>query len=256
MKLLLAVPSAGAPSRPFIDSLTKLRLPAECLGFEYSVITGNFVPGQRELATRHATTLGADFLMMVDDDMVVPEDAAEKLYAVLMSDERVAVAGALYYSRDGIRPMVVSGWSSSRTVSGWIPQFATDPTPVDGVGFGCVMIRVPAFDSLKPPYFAAQIYVEQSAARVRLCNEDYLLCERLRGAGFTIMLHPGVRAGHYDRASGVTMPVAWEPTDLTSRKRMIVANPGPSFRLTDYDNTVPQAPEIHELGTLDYLFVD
>lgn len=256
MRILLGVPTRGNPTKEFLASLGALQLPAACGAFEHYTVTGDFVPGQRELIVRRAFAKGADYLLMIDDDMVVPPDAVERLAAVLEADATCAVAGALYYARDGIRPMAVDGWHSNDTTTAWIPAFDHDPVRIDAVGFGCVLLRVAALRALRPPIFNVQIYIEASDARVRLCNEDYLLCERLRERGYGVALHAGVRCGHFDRGSQRVIPEHWEPPETTNRRRMIVVDPGPRFSLVDYDGSLRRITERHERAVLTYISVD
>jgi hypothetical protein len=226
MKLLLGIPSGGAPTKPFVDSLATLEIPLSISSFDRAVVTGNFVPAQREVIVRRALERGADRLLMCDDDMVLPPDAVTKLSSVLDADPACALAGALYYSRDGFRPMAVAGWHANDTTSANIPAFDREPVRVDGVGFGCVLLRLDALRSMEPPYFAAHVYVEPGASRVRVCNEDYLFCTRIRSHNWNVTLHAGVRCGHYDRLSGNIYPLEWEPSDVTSQPRMAVVQGG------------------------------
>ena len=221
MKLFLGIPSAGAPAAPFIESLAKLVLPA-VEQFGRATVTGNFIPAERDLLVERALDAGADVLVMCDDDMVLPADAIATLCATLESDERAAIAGALYYSRDGFRPMAVDRWDEHDTRTALVPAFDRDPVAVDGIGFGCVAIRARALRDLMPPYFASHVFVERSAGRVRVCDEDYLFCARLRRAGWRVVLDPRVRCGHYNRQTDTIMPAVWEPSEITSRVRMAV----------------------------------
>ena len=72
---------------------------------------------------------------------------------------------------------------------------------VDGVGFGCALLRVSAAATLEAPYFPVHIFIERGARHVRQCDEDYRYCERVRKAGFTVRLDARVRCEHYDRAT-------------------------------------------------------
>ncbi len=256
MKLLLGLPGAGHPTKPFLDSLAALQLPPEVTAIDRYVVTGNFIPGQRELCVRRALALGADVLVMIDDDMQVPPDALVMLCDALALDPALAVAGALYYSRDGIRPMAATRWTSANTTTASIPAFHEGIVRVDAVGFGCVALRVAALARLSAPYFDVQIFIEEGAARVRLCNEDFLLCERLRGAGYGVALHAGVRCGHYDRERGAIEPLHWESPGQTQAERMIVMRPGPHYELVPYDATGATADERHAAARLDYVSVD
>ncbi|MGZ3560725.1 MAG: glycosyltransferase [Vulcanimicrobiaceae bacterium] len=257
MKLLIGIPTAGSPSKPFLDSLAALQLPQAVTSIERKVVTGNFVPGQREMILRDGLRRNADLIAMVDDDMVLPPDALIKLHAALASDKQIGVAGALYYARDGLRPMAVAAWDERRTTSSYIPAFdGKNATDVDGVGFGCALVRVEALRDLGQPFMRAQIYVEERAGRVRICNEDYLLCASLRRAGIRVVLHSGVKCGHFDRATGRVFPERWEDAGETSSPRMIVQRPDGSQVLAPFDSSVQEANEKHVTAELDYIFAD
>ncbi len=254
MKLLIGIPTGGAPARPFLDALSALRLPARVTQAERLVWSGNFVPAQREMIVRDAIARGSDLLAMIDDDIVVPADALELLVAALDADASAAIAGALYYSRDSARPMAVARWSSTDTTTAAIPAFAAGRVAeVDGVGFGCVVLRVAALRALAPPYFAAHLYVDAASRVVRQCDEDYLLCERFRANGGRVLLHAGVRAPHFDRAAGTTAPVRWEDDAETNRLRMIVLRDGRTA-LVPFDDAVPRASESQEPFPATLLF--
>jgi hypothetical protein len=246
MKLLIGIPTAGQPARPFLDALAKITLPASVTEADRLVWTGNAIAVQREMIARDAVARGADLLAMIDDDIVVPPDALVRLLEALEGDPGAALAGALYYSRDSARPMAVTRWDSGDTTSAAIPAFAADRVAVvDGVGFGCVVVRVEALRALATPYFAAHVYVDPNSRVVRQCDEDYLLCERLRAGGRRVLLHAGVRAGHYDRGRETTAPERWEPDAETDRLRMIVLHDG-ATQLVPFDATVPRAVERQE----------
>lgn len=246
MKLLIGIPTAGRPTRPFLDALARITLPETVSDADRVVWTGNFVSVQREMIARDAVERGADLLAMIDDDVVVPPDAVVKLSAALDLDPAAALAGALYYSRDGARPMAVDRWSSADTTSAAVPPYAHDAVAiVDGVGFGCVLVRVAVLRAFEPPYFATHAYVDPATRSVRQCDEDYLFCERVRRSGRHVLLHAGVRALHYDRVSDTTAPTRWESDAETDRLRMFVRRDG-GTALVPFDDTVPRAAERQE----------
>jgi GT2 family glycosyltransferase len=176
------------------------------------------------------------------------------LLAALEADSDAAVVGALYYSRDGLRPMAVGGWDPDSVSSGWIPAFGeAEPVAVDGIGFGCVAIRVSAVRAFERPFFPAHVFIEPAEGRVRICNEDYLFCRRVRDAGHRVLLHPGIRCGHFDRASGRTAPAVREPAAATNLRRILVQT-GESYRLVPLDGA-PDATthERHVRADLTYI---
>jgi hypothetical protein len=254
VKLLIGIPTSGAPTQPFLDALPGLALPP---GIEADrlVWSGNAVAVQREMIARHAVAAGADMLVMIDDDIVPPPDALLELLAALEHDARAAVAGALYYSRDSARPMAVARWSSEDTTEGAIPAFRDGAVAtVDGVGFGCVALRVSALRALPLPYFASHLSVDERSRTVRQCDEDYLYCERVRTIGWRVLLHAGVRVGHYDRGTKSFAPAHWEDDAQTDRLRMIVREPDGTTRLVPFDPSHPRASERQEPFPVSLLF--
>lgn len=253
MRLLFGIPTAGSPSTPFLRSLSALQLPENVDVLRY-VVSGNYVPAQRELILRNALETQAEFVLMIDDDIELPPDALTALLGVLRAEPRCALAGALYYSRDGLRPMAVAGWDPARTTTAHTPAFTDAPVEVDGVGFGCVLLRTQTLRALETPFLRAQVFLEPHARRARVCNEDYLFCARLREAGLTVMLHPGVRCRHYDASADRFFPGTWEDAHVTGQPRMAVRRADGALALVPYDPNVPQARERHEAAPLDYIF--
>lgn len=254
MNLVVGIPTSGNPAKPFVDSLSRLALPESVTGFGNVSVTGNFAPGQRELIVRHALRSHADFLLMIDDDIIAPVDTIVQLLSVFEADNSCAIAGGLYYSRDGLRPMAVADWDPSDTTSAYTPAFTDAPVPVAGIGFGCVLVACSVFQELDEPYFPAQVFLEEAARRVRVCNEDYLFCHRVAKLNRRTYLHAGVRLGHYDRESGKTFPEVWEREEVTRQNRMTVRNPDGSLALVPLDRSLNAAGETHATGKLEYIF--
>jgi len=256
VRLLLGLPSAGSMTAPFLESLAKLQLPATCSQFDRYVVTGNFIPAQRELIFEEALGKQFDVLAMIDDDIVFPPDALVRLMKTLEDDPKTALVGALYYSRDGLRPMAVDRWTGEDTTTALVPAF-DDSTAgiVDGVGFGCVAVRLSALAQLERPLLSAHIIIQRTQRLVRITDEDYLFCERLRRAGWTIRLHGGVRCRHYDRVSKRAFPEKWEDPATTSRRRMYVRTPE-GEALIEPDDSLPAGREDHTPAVFDYVRVD
>lgn len=254
MKLFLGIPSAGTPAQPFVESLAALELPSGLQGFERAIVTGNFVPAQRDVIAQRALDAGADVLVMCDDDMVIARRSIVMLCEALERQPDAGVAGALYYSRDGFRPMAVDRWDPHDTRTAIVPAFEMQPVPVDGVGFGCVAIRTAALQALMPPYFPAHVFVERGAGRVRVCDEDYLFCSRVREAGWRVLLHPQARCGHYNRQTDTIVPDVWEPPERTRHPRMAVVENG-RYALVPVRDVPESTRESHVAANVEYVIV-
>jgi Glycosyl transferase family 2 len=256
LRILLGVASGGSPAQPFLTSLKGLTLPKNVAPLKRSVAVGNYIPAQRELIMNDAIDEGFDYLFFVDDDMELPANALELLVQTAEADPATAVVGGLYYSRDSARPIVVADWTSTDTSYAHIPAFTSTSTGVvSGIGFGCALLRVSVARELGSPYFPAHVYIERSAHRARICDEDYLYCERVRNAGYVVRLDARVRCPHYDRASDTSAPIAWETDDVTSRPRMITSDNG-TVQLVPLAADVPRIVEAHMRAELSYITVD
>lgn len=248
--------SGGSPSKAFLEGLAALELPPSVEAFDRSIVFGNYIPGQRELIMADAIDGEYDQLFFVDDDIVLPPDALVRLLETADGDPQTAVIGGLYYSRDSARPIVVAGWNSSDTSTAFIPAFTSTSTdPVDGIGFGCALLRVSVARTFKPPYFPAHVYMQRSSRTVRQCDEDFRYCERLRNAGFVVRLDARVRCRHYDRGSDIATPVIWEDDAATGFERMIVGVDG-GTRLIPRDDSLPRVTEHHAVADLVYITVE
>lgn len=254
-RVLLGVVSGGSPTAPFLDALAQLHLPAGIAPLERSIVTGNYVPAQRELIMQDALEGGFDYLFFVDDDIVLPPAALAMLVETVQSDPATAVVGGLYYSRDSARPIVVADWDSSDTSTAHVPAFTSTSTDrVDGIGFGCALLRTAAARRLTAPYFPAHVYVERNIRRALLCDEDYLYCERVRRAGNNVRLDARVRCAHYDRGSKSSAPIAWEDDAVSGVPRMMVLEDGRQ-RLVPFDESAPRIVERHVRADLTYITV-
>jgi len=256
LRVLLGIATGGSPTKPFHDAIGAMRLPQEVQKLERSIAFGNFVPAQRELIAEAAIDGNFDYLLFLDDDIVFPPNTLAMLLETIEADPQTGVVGGLYYSRDSIKPMAVVDWQSDDTSSAAIPAFSARSTdPVDGIGFGCALLRVSTLRMLTAPYFPVHIYIDRKARRVRLCDEDYRYCERVRRAGQRVRLDARIRCTHYDRETETVAPVLWEPDAETDRLRMLVAEDGVQ-RLVPFDPTVPRQIETHEAADVVYLSVD
>lgn len=255
-RILLGIASGGSPAQPFIEALGQLRLPAGVPTLERSVAFGNYIPAQRELIMADALDGGYDYLFFVDDDIVLPSDALERLLETIERDPQTAVVGGLYYSRDEVRPIAVGGWDSSDTTTAYVPAYtSTSVELVDGIGFGCALLRVATARELAPPYFPAHVYLERKARVARQCDEDFCYCERVRKHGYTVRLDARVRCGHYDRQRKIAFPQTWEPDEITGTARMIVAGPQRP-QLVPFDPSAPRIREEHLVADLVYISVE
>ena len=116
-----------------------------------------FTPYAREKIANDALKANADYIFMIDDDMLAPFDAFERLFR-----HQVDVVAALAFTRNPPYSAVLyqtkEGWDSTihrkYVMTDWIRAWPRNKlVECDAVGFGCVLIKVDVLRKMKPPYF-------------------------------------------------------------------------------------------------------
>jgi hypothetical protein len=160
--------------------------------FEFSLISvGNVItPLARERIAESAKALGADYLFMVDDDMICPEDLFEKLYR-----HKVDIVAALAFSRYPPHKPVLyrinSGYDPMSNRDYFVNYVVFDYprntlVQCDAVGFGAVLIDMKVFDNLPQPWFMVMTGY----------GEDIHFCHSAIKAGHKVFMDTSVKLGH------------------------------------------------------------
>lgn len=154
-----------------------------------SIVTKSEQFRARNQLVNAALKSDADYLLMLDDDMLVPPDILQRLLA-----HDKDVTGALYYQRGGsYHPVIMK--RHEREGGDFSCSFlpSTDPVimqpglhQVDIIGGGCMLFKMHVFDKMLEPYF----WWEANA------GTDISICNRLREAGFEIYVDTTLELGH------------------------------------------------------------
>lgn len=142
----------------------------------------------RNEAVREAIFEGATWLFFLDDDVIPPADAFERL----VSHGRPIVSG-LYYRRNApITPVMYYETSGLPTP---ITQFAYGKLiDADLVGAGCLAIHKSVFTAIDRPF---EWLMDRSDLPPReRVGEDMAFCRKARAAGFGIAVDTSVECHH------------------------------------------------------------
>jgi len=153
-----------------------------------------------------ARQIGADYLLMLDDDMIIDIDkniGESSSYSFIdkLINHGKDICGALYYHRGGeCRPIAMMEYGTAH-------RFLRDDEithslqEVDVAGGGCLMIDMKVFDGLKEPYFAPEFEY----------GTDIQLCKKAKEAGFSVFIDSSIEFGHLKNERSI----------VTSRNRHI-----------------------------------
>lgn len=118
-----------------------------------------------------AQKMGAEWLLMVDSDMIFPSNTLERLLA-----HKKDIVGAVYRRRVGEFELLgTPAVGDQLIVNGALAEMAIIPT-------GCILIRMSVFDKFAKPYFR----FEFDEVKGRTIGEDVLFCRMARERGFTV----------------------------------------------------------------------
>lgn len=192
-KVLIGVPAYNGVVPEAMDSFLSMifRCGRDLPQYDFAV---KILTKREQWRARNAlvdAAIGGDFewLLMLDDDMLVPHDLLARLLA-----HNKDIVGGLYYQRGGAyHPVVLHrilhehGAMSTLFYSHDDPIFkAPGLHQVDIIGGGCMLFRVDVFRKLLPPYFEWE----------RVLGTDIGICSRFLDAGVSIYIDTSMELGH------------------------------------------------------------
>lgn len=152
----------------------------------------------REEMAKRAIAMNADYLYMIDDDMICPDDMFERLYAA----DKDIVAPLAFTRNFPHKPVMYS------CIEGWDPVIQKDHfinhavmnypkdklTECDAVGFGAVLIKTEVLREVQEPRFMSTCGT----------GEDILFCYKAKKKGFRVWMDTRVKLGHISHPLIVT----------------------------------------------------
>lgn len=166
--------------------------------FFFCVIGRIFTPYAREQATKMALDRDCDYLFMIDDDMISPDDLFERLYrhnvdvvAPLAFTRNYPHNPVLYSTLEGFDPVNQKPYFSNTVIKKYPKDKLVE---VDAVGFGAVLIKMEVVRKMSEPYFMS----------TNATGEDILFCYNAKKAGARIFMDTSTKLGHLGAPLNVT----------------------------------------------------
>lgn len=208
MKILIAVPTFENIYPDTFKSVYELdRAGCDTL-FEF--VRGYDCATARNRIAQIAIDCGADYVLMVDNDVVLPKDSLTN-----MLDDKKDVCLGFYAHRDadnvyrgrscickmydenGIKYFnypLESEYSAEELKS--LRNANQYKIQIHGGGMGCAFIRTDVFRRLKYPWYDWVNYADDHRG---MLSEDLFFCEKCRKAGIPIFTDTRVNCGHIMR---------------------------------------------------------
>lgn len=157
----------------------------------------------RQIVVDTAMSIKADRILFIDDDTIVPLDTVEHLNP-LFEDDVIAVSGFCYQRGYPYHAMVYhypeGDWSRRDHSNQMLEPFPDEPFEVSAVGMGICMLDVNLMRSIEGDCFS----------RDSKGTEDFYFFAKAKRAGFKVICHPKVQAGHLGMNEYITSANALE----------------------------------------------
>jgi hypothetical protein len=165
--------------------------------FRFVVMGRLFTPLAREEAGRMALEADCDYLYMIDDDMICPDDMFQRLYA-----HNVDIVAPLAFSRNPPhKPVIYESIEiddpvrkMKKPVNRWANYYRDCLNECDAVGFGAVLIKTDVLRAIPEPRFMSS----------EGTGEDLLFCYKAKKAGFRVFMDTACKIGHLSNPSIIT----------------------------------------------------
>lgn len=199
-RVLVAVPTFdGSIKAQTFESAANLDW-GDC-DVSYRTVTGYDCAAARNNIVDETLRRGFDYVLMVDSDVVLPQDALVHL----MEHGEPLVLG--WYAHQGsFAPPKGAGKTCLCKPSSYHDQFTGEElkalrdagkwkVPIRGGGMGCALIRRDALERTQFPWFRFVVYDDRSG----VLSEDLYFCSQLRNVGIQPYGDARVECGHYFR---------------------------------------------------------
>ena len=196
VKIFVGIPTRGMINANWIAPILKQSLPVNT-SIEYRFLIGEEVGTAREKLAEMAIALRADYLIFVDDDVIIPPNAIAKL-CNLADEGRDIVAGVYYSKQIPPQPLVFKGRGTGSYKKWKIGEIIED---ADGVGMGLTLIKTEILKKIKKPWFKTINVQKQIVNNEEIFlgkDENLYFFDKVISHGFKITIDTGIQGIHYD----------------------------------------------------------
>lgn len=192
MKTFIAIPSMDQVAVQFCQSLAVLNKSGECgIGFK----VGSLIAESREYLALQAIQSGADYVMWFDSDMTFPTDTLERMQEHMKTYD---IVSGIYFRRvPPYTPVLHKKLDIHKDENGvYLATFEdyedyplNSVFEVEGIGFGCVMMKTDVLRNVVMEYGTAFSMMGRN-------GEDCSFSVRARNLGYRIMCDSTIKCGH------------------------------------------------------------
>ena len=199
IRTLIGTPTRGLLSAHWILSFLKQSHPVNT-SIDYKFIIGKDVDTARNELAQEAIKLGAEYLIFIDDDVIIPPNTITKL--TNLADQGKDIVGGVYYTKQiPPEPLIFKGRGTGCFKNWKIGEIIEN---VDGVGMGLTLLRTEIFKKIKKPWFKTIESSRKLTSEGNLfysVDESLYFCNKAISKGFQINVDTSIQGIHFDHKS-------------------------------------------------------
>ena len=188
--IVIAIPHTG--TLPTDVAMSLMNLQTGPYRLQFAPLKSSILFISREYLTISALQGGADYILFLDSDQIVPQDLLLKMGNWM--DQGIDILTTLIFRKDyPYQPCVFS--SSVLLENGQVSlkyydianTDLTKPFYVENCGLGCAMISRKVFETIPQPWFLPSPYTGEDITFLHKATQNY---------GFKILCDPTIEIGH------------------------------------------------------------
>lgn len=188
MKTLIAIPCMDTNPIGFTHSLARLNKVGECT---LSMLSGSLVYESRNKLAKQALTLGTDYILWLDSDIIFPEDTLERM--IKHMENGLEIVSGLYFRRAApFSPVLFKSYEEQERVIKWenYDDYPKDSLfEIAGCGFGCLCMKTEILYDLALNY-------QDFFTPYKASGEDISFCFRARELDHKIYCDSTIKCAH------------------------------------------------------------
>jgi hypothetical protein len=180
VKLSILVPTRDTVHSQFSYCLAQLYKTTSELGIETFLFydSSTILLNQRERLLEQAKKVNSDYVLWIDSDMMFPSTTAVRLL-----EHNKDIVACNYTKRT--KPLKTVAYTNLNDWDSWVPMEPQDElVKVEGVGMGCMLMKLDIFEKIQKPYFEFR-YKEDTQDYF---GEDFILLGKLREQGYDVYI--------------------------------------------------------------------
>ena len=188
-RILIAIPTNRNIEAQTFKSIYDLITPRGCI-VEFQYFWGYQVDQVRNLIADWTMRNGFDYLFCVDSDIAFTPDTLVKLIA----HDRDIVSGVYIQRIPGTHTIEIMRKNIHGGVShvDWADIKDQGLVPIDGCGFGCVLIKTEVLQAIPYPHFLYHSAIDHA----NTISEDVHFCNQARDRGFALWCDTSILCEH------------------------------------------------------------